>query len=412
MPTRFNSTGKTNYNSLPLPSGYEKDYGSADFFLPSCGIEDVDSSLFELFDKEISPSCGGVDSAPLKKVPVVFAAGEKWAMLKRGRPLRDRDNTLVLPLITILRKEINQSPDDYTSRGINQQVGEIVIKRRLDKSDRNYQSLINRLFFNNQSNVAAIDLKKSTNQFVSSREMGQLVSQDFDVSSGALLKPNLKNNVYETIVAPTPQFYTAKYEVTVWTQYMQHSNQILERIVSSYLPQGQSWKLETPKGYWFVASVEGGSFANETNFDDMSQQERFIKYTFSINVPAYIFASNAPGNPVPVKRYVSNPIIIFDTESFMPEALPALESEESKYSLGSDDPSLPLDTQENDREDQQQPGWRHQKVYPVNEEQDTNNPALQALPRGYNRIKVVGKGPNGETVYSGYSLNDFENIVE
>ena len=49
---------------------------------------------------------------------------------------------------------------------------------------------------------------------------------------GAYLAPNLNNNVFETIVMPMPQFYTAKYQVTIWTQYTQHSNQIMEKIFS------------------------------------------------------------------------------------------------------------------------------------------------------------------------------------
>jgi len=39
-----------------------------------------------------------------------------------------------------MRTGITQSPDDITTRGINQQTGEIVVRRRLDKSDRDYQN--------------------------------------------------------------------------------------------------------------------------------------------------------------------------------------------------------------------------------------------------------------------------------
>jgi len=408
MSTRFKTGAVKNYGQAPLQSGYENAYGSSNLFIPSCGLEDVDVALFNLFDKEIAPQFGGTDSTPLSKTPVIFAAGEKWSMLKNGRPLRDRNGSLLLPLITIMRNEVSQDPStDIAGRGINQQVGEIVIRRRLDKSDREYQNLINRILLPNQANVAVNKsiVGSDKQQVVTNSNIGDL-SKDVDVLRGALLKPNLSNNVYETIVIPTPQFYTAKYQITIWAQYMQHTNQILERIITSFLPQGQNWKIETPKGYWFIAAVDGGSYAMETNFDDMSQQERFLKYTFNVNVPAYFFASTIPGNPVPVKRYVSSPNIKFETLSAEFKTL-----DQGNYELGSDDPTLPLDQQKNVRKDQRTPGWRLQKTYPVSSDVNANDPALNSMPRGYKTIKVISTSSNGETTYSGSSLSDLEIIV-
>lgn len=412
MATRFRTGAKENYGQAPLPTGYENSYGPSEIFIPSCGLEDVDTSLFSLFDKEISPqivTSGTNDPVGTSKVPVIFAAGEKWAMLKRGRPLRDRNNSLLLPLITIMRNEVAQSPaEDLAGRGINQHVGEIVIKRRLDKSDREYQNLINRILLPNQANVAVSTARSEpgqAGQLTTSNDIGQL-STDKDISRGALLKPNLRNNVYETLVVPTPQFYTAKYQVTIWAQYMQHTNQILERIITSFLPQGQCWKLETEKGYWFIAKVDEGSYSLETNFEDMSQQERFIKYTFNVNVPAYFFASSVPGNPIPVKRYVSSPSIKFETHVAKFE-----NSDTGHYELGSDDPTLPLDEQGNIRKDQRTPGWRIQKTYPVSSDVNANDPALDSMPRGYKTIKVINTSSGGETSYSGAALDEIEIII-
>lgn len=411
MPTRFKTNSKYNYEQAPLPSGYEKDYGASEFTIPPCNIEDVDSAVFRLFEQEISPSYGGIGSTPITKVPIVFAAGEKWALLKRNRPLRDRNNTLILPLITIMRTDINQSfSEDITGRGINQQTGEMVIRRRLDKSDRGYQSLINRIFLKGQQNTAVRPGDTTDpEQLTTERSIGEL-SNDPTISSGGLLYNDRTNNIYETVVVPMPQFYTAKYQITIWTQYTQHSNQILEKIFASMLPQAQSWKLETPKGYWFVAKVEDSSFATESSFEDMSQQERFIKQNFNVVVPAYMFVSDAPGVPVPIKRYVSSPTILFETNGEglkEPSELISSESE-SEYVLGSDDPTLPLDLQKNNRRDQRTPGWRQQKIYPVVDGTDTNDPALSVNRRKF--VKEVSKNLKGETVYTGQSLNGLQII--
>lgn len=405
MSTRLKTNSKRNFGQSPLPSGYDGRDESPDLKIPSCGVEDVDIAMFNLFEKEISAQCGGIDSAPMKKVPVVFAAGEKWALLKRGKPVRDRNSTLILPLITIMRTDLNQNMgEDVVGRGINQQIGEIVVKRRLDKSDRGYQALINRMLIPNQASVADSVV---TGSLTTDRKTGDLASSA-EVKDGAYLTPNFMNNVYETIVVPMPQFYTVKYQVTVWTQYMQHANQIMEKVFSSLLPQGQSWRLDTPKGYWFVAKVEDGSFGVETNFEDMSQQERYIKHTFNVSVPAYFFVSSAPGLPIAVKRYVSNPIISFETNT--DPVVSDTEQEAQKYVLGSDDPTLPISLQKNNRPDQRITKGR---IYPVTNLDDPdvaeNDPAAAATPRGY--VKVRSTTSKGETVYTGASLGGLEIVV-
>jgi len=414
-----------NYNVPGVKSGYEGP--RSDLYIPSCGIEDVDVALFELFDKEIQASVSGSDATGDKKVPVIFAAGEKWALLKKGKPIRDRNNTLILPLITIMRSQIAQSnSEDIAGRGINQQTGEIVVRRRLDSSDRDYQNLINKLMITNQ-NTAAISTNtvlQDVNSVTVDRKVGDLSNNNF-VRRGGLLQSTRKNNIFETIVVPSPQFYTATYEINVWAQYMQHMNQIIEKITSSYLPQAQSWKITTQKGYWFVATVEEGRFETETNFDDMSTAERFIKIKFTVKVPAYIWASSAPGVPIPVKRYVSSPIIDFQIGT----TRAATDNQNNKNEvnnsliLGSDDPTLPLDNQPNARDDQRRPGWKNNVIQPTNsiDVVDDNDPALSSLPRGlsaqkYRKVDVGGgqfvyakivneNASTGETVYSAADLD-------
>jgi len=412
MATRFKTQSKKNFGISPLKSGYEKVGGTPDFHINSCGLEDVDTAVFNLFDKEISPQVSKDESSSIK-VPVIFAAGEKWSMLKKGQPIRDLTGTLILPLITIMRTDLTQDmAADIAGRGINQQQGEIVIRRRLDKSDRDYQLLINRLFLKNQTNLAVNPSDtRIDNQPVVERSLGAL-AQDKDINDGAYLKPNLLNNIFETIIVPTPQFYSVKYQVTVWTQYMQHSNQVIEKFISSFLPQSQSWRLDTDKGYWFIASVEGGSYSTETSFEDMSASERFIKHNFVINVPAYFFVTQTPGAPVPLKRYVSSPTIEFKNVSSGSLTLTNVIAE-NKYLLGSDDPTLPLNKKNNGLEDQRDVDWYQTNLSPYKTSDPQNpgastpsDPAYVKLPRGHRLLKIKTINAKGETTYTGYDLDE------
>lgn len=399
MGTRYSATSGTRLGVPGLKSGYDGVSTSGDLKIPSVGVEDVDAALFNLFDKEIpfQVIASAMNKQEIKRVPVIFAASEKWALAKRAKGIRDKSGALILPLITVVRTTVQQSPvDDLTGRGINQQTGEMIVRRRLDRSDRSYQSLINKQLISNQLNVAMKLGEGGSDQLTTARDIGSL-ADDYIVADGGLLSSNRRDNVYETLLIPTPQFFTAIYEVTMWTQYTAQMVQLIDQVMSSFLPQGNAWRLETPKGYWFVATIDGNVFNAENNVEDMSTEERTIKYKFTVKVPAYVLASAVPGAPVPVRRYVSQPVINFDVG-----VGPGEISEEGSIDdpfLGSDDPTLPLDDSGNRRDDQRRSGVT--RLYPYGDENCVDDPAFKAMPRGRKGPrykKISGIDSNGKTV--------------
>ena len=337
MTIRYNS-GDPN----GVPSGYQSPDVPTDINIPSCGIEDVDESLFKLFDKEIKFSVRDNKTGNTKNVPVVFATGERWALIKKGAPLRDTSNTIILPLTTIRRIALVQDiKEDITGRGINQQTGELVIKRRLSQRDRSYQNLINKLGIPNQENIAN-SLDESG--FTTDRDQ-ELNMNDPEIRDGGLLTPKLEKNIWEVITIPSPQFFTAKYEVTFWTQYTTHMNQLIQQLMSAYLPQGNAFRLDTEKGYWFVATIEGNEYRPEDNSEDFGLEERLIKYSFTMTVPGYYIAGDtANGTPSATRRYISSPLITFqigsDDGELLANGVPSDEADE--HFAFADDPSNPF----------------------------------------------------------------------
>ena len=79
-----------------------------DFSLPSSGIEETDETLFDLFDKKLSFQVNIQNQST--KVPVVFSTGERFALTRRKSPIRDKNNALILPIISIHRTGIDISP--------------------------------------------------------------------------------------------------------------------------------------------------------------------------------------------------------------------------------------------------------------------------------------------------------------
>jgi hypothetical protein len=299
-----------------ISSGYEGDNIPDNFKISACTIEDVDRAVFRLFDTGMSHPLFVGQQQNTKKVPVIFATGERFALVKRKIPIRDKNNALILPLVSVRRTAVDMVlPSEY---GLPGATGPLTIKRKLSTKDPKYQSVVNRLRLQSQRNVASranfadASLKRGgkPGRVASRRNSRPSPADRQDFMSGRLLKANLGNNIFETITIPFPKFYKTTYEITYWTQYTTHMNQMIENTVSSVETQGKNFKVTTDKGYWFVVHLEE-SFSPGDNFDDFSSDERIIKYSFNVHVYSYFLANQNPGQLSPFRYKLSAPQINF-----------------------------------------------------------------------------------------------------
>jgi hypothetical protein len=53
------------------------------------------------------------------------------------------------------------------------------------------------------------------------------------------------------------------------------------------------------------------SYTSEDNAEDMSSEERLLKYKFNVRVPAYMVAAETPGEPSPIRSVISAPVLTF-----------------------------------------------------------------------------------------------------
>ena len=267
---------QTGLEGVDIPDNFE---------LPSCGIEDVDRALFKLFNEDLPLYF--VQDGDMKRIPCIFAGGERAMILRRKEPLRDRQGALILPLVSILRNGVDQSTE---YKAISTGTGQVTLKKRLAPEDRLFKRLYNINGLRNQDNT-----------------VGTPRTGDTDLG--------LKNlNIYEVISMPNPRFFKATYEITFWAQYLQQMNNIIEAVITSYNNQtARSFKIETDKGYWFVATMESG-LSDANNFDSYLDDERVIKTSITMEVTGYIINPQYPGAPKPFRRYVSAPKVEFETK--------------------------------------------------------------------------------------------------
>ncbi len=332
-----------------LPTGYEGENTPDDFFIPACGIEDIDRAVFELFDKRL---CFEVDiNHETTKVPVVFSTGERFSLTRRAKPIRDKNNAIILPVIAIKRGTIDHSPGQGglgTGIAFRDQ-GDIIIKRRLDPSDRGYQNLINKSRIKNQDNVATRkNFQDQTNFPGNDAKPGTIASRTNkdnlsyrNIAEGDLLDPDLTDNIFEIITIPYPKFVMITYQIVMWTQYVQHMNQMVENLISSFDGQERGFRIETDKGYQFTLYA-GEQFQTSDNFDNFSNDERIVKLTFDARVTGYIFATQNPGQKNPFRKFLSAPKIEFGIhgikQSLIEEAGPNIRTHDiNKFILSETD---------------------------------------------------------------------------
>lgn len=331
-----------------LPTGTEGQNVPTDFHIPEAGLGDVDRAVFELFEERLRLEVTVKEAR--ERVPTLFAGGERVFLIKKNRPPRDRNGLFILPIVSIRRTGLEQSElGVIVGRGMGQDTGELVIRKRLSSRDPRYQNLVNKPDLKNQDNVAS-----SANRLGTSAPQGAIPGRvasrrqrvgSFNTASGDILRPDVGRNVFEIITMPFPHFYTALYEVTIWTQYVQHMNEVLETFMTSYDAQGNQFRLDTDKGYWYVAYVDT-DLTSEDNLTDYTEDERFIRYKFTMRVPAYLHASQRKGSGIPFRRFLSAPQLSFEA---LEGAIPAYERKDAPVGSGDIDKFMLNDVERLDK---------------------------------------------------------------
>ena len=199
----------------------------------SVTLKDVDTAVLNHVKNVMRPIVK--DANEIFKVPVFYGNEERWKAVRKRGVLRDKNNSLVLPLIMLRRTEISKNV--LSNQGFEHDVRSRYI------------------------NVVRGNKWSKENQY-----------DRFSVQQG--VQP-----VYENIVTGMPDYADVTYEFVLWTNFVEQMNPLVESFVAqsnTYWGDGERMK--------FLCTIDNISDASEMNQDG----ERFIKSTFSVITKSYL----------------------------------------------------------------------------------------------------------------------------
>ena len=229
----------------------------------SITLKDVDTAILSHVKKVMRPKIREANETI--DVNVMYGNEERWKAVRKNNVLRDKQGTLILPLIMLKRTDIarNELSGQAFKHDIKREHIEVIRNSQWSKKNR---------------------------------------YDRFSVLTGQ--KPQ-----YETLVTGMPDFADITYEFVLWTNFIEQMNPLIEMFMEQ---SNQYWG--NSEQYKFLSSIDSITDASEMNQDG----ERFIKSTFSLKVGCYLLPeeinSVVTGKISNLQKKLTPSRVVFGTE--------------------------------------------------------------------------------------------------
>ena len=234
---------------------------------PASTLETIDTAMLKFIDETLNLS---VDTnSGFEKVPVLWVTAERAYQIKHNKDLRDKEEMLILPLITVNRVSVTKEP---TFRG----------------------SIYANLYPENDAKGGVITIARQINQKKTAEFQNAEANRKYGVDknvSSKMKNTNKRNmstakTVYETITIPIPVWVKVMYEITVRSEYQQQLNQMVTPFLT--VP-GNS---RTPKrieneGHYYEIFIDG-NLTDTSNKAALGMEQRNYETTINIETLGYL----------------------------------------------------------------------------------------------------------------------------
>jgi len=209
-------------------------------------IETMDTAVFNFINNKLNFYTER--NGESEKVPVLWSSAERAFQLKKQKELRDDNETLKYPLLTVYRESIEKDVEGFPfTPGSN--------------------------FFAIARRIMPFNTRKFANAAAKKR---------FDVSNK---KFDNKKVVYETLYSENVTSVLAKYNILVRTSYLTDMNQILNGFLT--INNYREIKVENEGHSYYM------TFPKEFSFDKISENlesdERYFETSFIIETRGALF---------------------------------------------------------------------------------------------------------------------------
>ena len=195
-----------NFDFAMMPTG-SAGYALKEVGMFSSTIEDIDYAITSWLKKDLDLYCNTNDGKI--QVPVLWQVPERAYQIKNEKDLRDDNNTLKLPLISIERTNIVKNPEQKGS-----------FQAHLFSDKKNGRS----------------------GRYVIAKQIVPDKTQNFAIASGTRTntdgkrqrfypRPN-KKVVIKTLSIPIPVYVNVEYEIKLKTEYQQSMNELVTPFIS------------------------------------------------------------------------------------------------------------------------------------------------------------------------------------
>ncbi len=269
--------------------------GSSEFTLQEIGmfsstIEDIDYTITSWLKKDLNLFCNTNEGRV--QVPVLWQVPERAYQIKNERDLRDENNTLKLPLISIERTNIVKNPEQKGSF---------------------------------QAHTFSVDKNGRSGRFVIAKQIVPDKTQNFAIASGTRTNTsgkkqqfypgNNKKIVIRTLSVPIPVYVNVEYKIKLKTEYQQSMNELITPFIAR-TGQINAFALNR-NGHIYEVFIDQ-NFTHNNNLANLGEDLREFNTEISIRVLGYLIGEG-PNDNRPIVRVDENVVeYVFPKESTLP----------------------------------------------------------------------------------------------
>jgi len=215
----------------------------------SIALYDVDYAVKWHLENIINPTC--IEDNSVITVPILFAAGEKWASVQKHGYLRDNQGRILTPMIMIKRNSVSKREDIQDLKVLETADARITFERKYTKANR---------------------------------------YDRFSLSQTSPIK--------EFYSIDVPKFVQIEYELLIWTNNSIQLNEVVEQLIWF---DGKAFG----DAHKFITHIDPPSFESvNANGDD-----RIVRATMGMRTKAHILNTHGPNAPAMYKLNPVNKIV-------------------------------------------------------------------------------------------------------